>query len=73
MLFSSADKRENGVGGFVDIGRDLGEGRRVSVGYSHYDEHLNINDLGYLRRNDLRGANGRYEDQPIQFRALSQK
>ena len=61
MLFSSADERENGVGGFVDIGRDLGEGRRMSVGYSHYDEHLNINDLGYLRRNDLRGANGRYE------------
>lgn len=61
LLLSSADEREDGVGGFVDIRRDLGEGRRMSVGYSHYDEHLDINDLGYLRRNDLRGANGRYE------------
>ena len=61
FLFSSADERRDGFGGFVDIGRDFGKGRRLRLGYSHYDQDLNINDLGYLRRNNLRGANGRYE------------
>ena len=61
FLFSSADERRDGFGGFVDIGRDFGKGRRLRIGYSHYDQDLNINDLGYLRRNNLRGANGRYE------------
>ena len=61
FLFSSADGRRDGFGGFVDIGRDFGKGRRIRLGYSHYDEYLDINDLGFLRRNDLRGANGRYE------------
>jgi hypothetical protein len=61
FLFSNADQRQDGFGGFADIRRDFGGGRRMHLGYSHYDKYLNINDLGYLQRNDLRGANGRYE------------
>ena len=44
FLFSSADERRDGFGGFVDIGRDFGKGRRLRIGYSHYDQDLNIND-----------------------------
>ena len=33
----------------------------MHLGYSYYDEELDINDLGFLKRNDLRGSNGRYE------------
>ena len=61
FLFSSADERTDGFGGFADIRRNFGQGRRLHLGYSFYDEHLDINDLGYLQRNDLRGGNGRYE------------
>ncbi|NCF45655.1 MAG: hypothetical protein GWP70_12685 [Proteobacteria bacterium] len=61
FLFSSADERSDGFGGFADIRRNFGQGRRLHLGYSFYDEHLAINDLGYLQRNDLRGGNGRYE------------
>ena len=61
FLFSSADEQDDGFGGFADIRRNFGQGRRLHLGYSHYDEHLDINDLGFLKRNDLRGANGRYE------------
>lgn len=61
FLFSSADDQQDGFGGFADIRRNFGLGRRLHLGYSYYDEDLDINDLGFLKRNDLRGANGRYE------------
>ena len=61
FLFSSADDQDDGFGGFADIRRNFGQGRRLHLGYSHYDKDLDINDLGFLKRNDLRGANGRYE------------
>lgn len=61
FLSSSADERRDGFGGFVDVQRNFGKGRSLKLGYVHYDEHLNINDLGFLQRNDLRGANGRYK------------
>ena len=61
FLFSSADERKDGFGGFADIRRNFGQGRRLHLGYSYYDEELDINDLGFLKRNDLRGSNGRYE------------
>lgn len=61
FLLSSADQRRDGFGGFADVQRNFGQGRSLKLGYVHYDEHLNINDLGYLQRNDLRGANGRYK------------
>lgn len=60
LLFSSADQRKDGFGGFADVRRDFGHGRSLHLGYVHYDEELNINDLGFLQRNDLRGGNGRY-------------
>lgn len=61
FLFSSAEEREDGFGGFADVSRNLGPGREVHFGYSHFDEHLDINDLGFLKRNDVRGVYGRYE------------
>jgi hypothetical protein len=61
FLSSSADQRKDGFGGFADVQRNFGQGRSLKLGYVHYDEHLNINDLGFLQRNDLRGANGRYK------------
>lgn len=61
FLFSSADDRNDGIGGFADLQRNFGQGRSLKLGYVHYDENLEINDLGYLQRNDLRGANGRYK------------
>lgn len=61
FLYSSADQRRDGFGGFADVQRNFGQGRSLKLGFVHYDENLNINDLGFLQRNDLRGANGRYK------------
>ncbi len=52
VLYSDTDVG-NGLGGFADL--TYRPSRRVQVNFSasHYDDRLDLNDLGFLKRNDV--------------------
>ncbi len=52
FLRSDIDDEGTGAGGFVDVVYNPRQGLRYELGLSHYDDGLDINDLGFLRRND---------------------
>lgn len=56
QVLNSVKEEEHGYGGFADIRFTprQGEFHRISVDY--LDDKLDISDLGFLRRNDLRGV-----------------
>ncbi len=43
---------ERGYGGFLDFEMFYGDGIRHRLGLEYFDEHIDINDLGFLQRND---------------------
>lgn len=53
MLYSSKDDVGDGSGGFVDVTYQPNSSMRYRLAASHYDDKLNINDLGFLRRNNV--------------------
>ena len=53
FLYSDKDEVGQGGGGFVDLRYTQRQGLNVGLGISHFDEHLDLNDLGFLRRNDV--------------------
>ncbi|MDH5737200.1 MAG: DUF5916 domain-containing protein, partial [Gammaproteobacteria bacterium] len=63
QIFSSdIDGLETGYGGFVDFDYTLRKGVFQRLGIEYLDEHVDINDLGYLQRNDnlrIRTSHGR--------------
>ena len=52
VMTSDIDGSERGYGGFVDFEFTYRPGLRHRVGLEYFDEHLDINDLGFLQRND---------------------
>ncbi len=52
LMNSDIDGEETGFGGFVDFEMNYGQGRVHRVGLEYFDEHIDINDLGFLQRND---------------------
>ncbi|MEM7079987.1 MAG: DUF5916 domain-containing protein [Pseudomonadota bacterium] len=63
LLYSDTEDLGTGYGGFVDIDYTVRRGLRLRTQISHFDERLDINDLGFLRRNDATnvGFSVRYE------------
>jgi hypothetical protein len=53
LLYSDKDGVGEGDGGFVDVTYRPSRGMRYNFSASHYDDKLDINDLGFLRRNDV--------------------
>ena len=53
VLYSDTDEGGDGLGGFADV--TYRPSRRVQVNFSasHYDDQIDLNDLGFLRRNDV--------------------
>lgn len=49
---SDIDDEERGYGGFVDFEYTPKRGRRYRLGLEHMDRNIDINDLGFLARND---------------------
>jgi hypothetical protein len=49
---SDIDGVERGYGGFVDFEYTFRQGVKQRLGIQYYDEHIDINDLGFLSRND---------------------
>ncbi len=52
LIRSDVDGTGVGSGGFVDVGYTVRRGLNLRGGISHYDDKLEINTLGFLRRND---------------------
>ena len=52
LLYSDKDGIGQGAGGFVDAVYTHRRGLNFTMGFDHYDRKLDINDLGFLRRND---------------------
>ncbi|MDA1075372.1 MAG: DUF5916 domain-containing protein, partial [Proteobacteria bacterium] len=49
---SDVDQGERGYGGFVDFEYAFRQGVTQRLGIEYFDEHINLNDLGFLPRND---------------------
>lgn len=60
IMYSDVDD-VTGAGGFVDVQYNPSQGREHSVSFDYFDENLEINDFGFLQRNDLVGMRYRYE------------
>ncbi|MEM9624410.1 MAG: DUF5916 domain-containing protein, partial [Pseudomonadota bacterium] len=52
IMSSDIENEDTGYGGFVDFEMNYGQGRVHRVGLEYFDEHIDINDLGFLQRND---------------------
>ncbi len=51
FMTSDLDGIDRGYGGFVDAEYTVRRGVTQRIGIEHFDENLNINDLGFLQRN----------------------
>ncbi len=56
LLYSDKDGLGQGSGGWVDVVYTKRRGLNFTAGFDHYDDKLDINDLGFLRRNDATNA-----------------
>ncbi len=60
VMFSDVDD-VTGTGGFFDINYTPSRGKRHQFSFEYFDEEVDINDFGFLRRNDAIGAEYAYE------------
>ncbi len=56
FLYSDLDLEGTGAGGFVDLEYAPRQGMKYIFGYTHFDRGLDLNDAGFLRRNDVTGG-----------------
>ena len=61
LLYSDKDEVGQGYGGFADVVYAPRRGLKIIGGVSHFDERLDISDLGFLRRNDASNISLRAE------------
>ena len=52
VFVSEIDDIDTGTGGFVDLEYTARQGIRSRVGVEYFDENVDINDLGFMQRND---------------------
>ncbi len=52
FMYSRITQEKDGHGTFLDLSYVPRQGLRHSVSMNYYDEHLNIDDFGFLRRSD---------------------
>ncbi|MDP6375696.1 MAG: DUF5916 domain-containing protein [Pseudomonadales bacterium] len=52
VMTSDVEDAERGYGGFIDFEYNFRQGVRQRLGIEYFDEHFDINDLGFLSRND---------------------
>lgn len=52
VFMSDIDGVDTGFGGFLDFEYTFRKGVQQRLGIEYYDEHVDINDLGFLARND---------------------
>ena len=71
VLVHSKVDDENGYGFDFGLGYDPDITRRFGFGLYYFDENLNVNDMGYLARNDWLMFGGRYQIRKTDFSADS--
>lgn len=52
VFMSDIDGKDNGIGGFIDFEYTIRKGVSQRLGFEFFDENVDINDLGFLQRND---------------------
>lgn len=52
VYVSDIEDENTGIGGFMDLVYTFRQGVRQGFGVEYQDEHVDINDLGFLQRND---------------------
>ena len=52
MFTSNVTGEQTGYGGFFDVDYYVRQGVTTRVGFEYLDNHIDLNDLGYLERND---------------------
>jgi hypothetical protein len=58
FLQSDIDQVGRGSGGLVDLRYNKSRGLNFGLGLTHMDDTIELNDLGFLRRNDITNARG---------------
>ncbi len=53
LLHSDLDEEGTGSGGYVDVRFNPRQGLEYGVGITHFDDTIDINELGFQRRNDM--------------------
>jgi hypothetical protein len=82
LFYSDVEHVRNGAGAFVDIAYMPGGGVSHSLALDYFDEHVNLNHLGFLRRDDVRQVNyawnkrtsnaGRFRNSESRVRTMAQ-
>ncbi len=72
LLYSDVDD-VTGQGGFVDIAYSPESGKSHSVGIDYFDKDIEINDFGFLRRNDVIGLRYQYKTSNSSLPNLKQR
>ncbi len=68
VLWSNPDDGPHGRGAFVDLRYSPQRGRNHIVALDYFDRQIDINDLGFQRRNDLLGTRYVYVRRSSDFR-----
>ena len=71
LLVHSKVDDKNGYGFDFGLGYDPDKTRRFGFGLYYFDENLDVNDMGYLTRNDWLMFGGRYQIRQTDFSADS--
>jgi len=71
LLVHSKVEDKNGYGFDFGLGYDPDKTRRFGFGLYYFDENLDVNDMGYLNRNDWLMFGGRYQIRQTDFSADS--
>jgi hypothetical protein len=53
LLYSDVDEAGQGLGAYFDVGYTPRPGLRYVLNLNHFDSKFDINDFGFMRRNDL--------------------
>ena len=61
QLIASDVDDVTGQGGFIDVSYTPQRGRKHSLAIDYFDDKLEINDFGFFRRNDVKGARYSYQ------------
>lgn len=61
FLYSDKDSVGQGWGGLADLVYNPRRGLKFDLGLEHYDDKLDINDLGFLQRNNITRATARVD------------
>jgi hypothetical protein len=61
LIYSDLNEADSGYGGFTDIEFRPRQGRKHELQFTVFDDHVDINDFGFLRRNNTKHFRYFYE------------